>query len=136
MNHWNLRWNSKACGKCLRSIYSRESSNRAYLTANKKRRIACFLSHYKLWRECATTNQSLMIFEHDALITKKILWEKLEECRFHVIGLNDPRRATRKSDIYHERVQNKDGFVVEAPKIDMDNIAQGIAGNSAYYIKP
>lgn len=108
----------------------------AYLTANRNRRIACFLSHYKLWRECASTNQSLMIFEHDAIILKKILWEKLEDCGFQVIGLNDPRRATRKSEVYHEAVQKQDGFCVPVPKIDLDNIAQGLAGNSAYYIKP
>tara|TARA_S200002703_G_scaffold153814_1_gene155786 strand:+ start:965 stop:1663 length:699 start_codon:yes stop_codon:yes gene_type:complete len=134
MNHYDIRWNWpwETGDIDLHSGIFKQ----AYLTSNKKRRIACFLSHYKLWRECASTDQSLMIFEHDAIILKKMLWEKLEDCGFHVIGLNDPRRATRKSEVYHEAVQKQDGFCVPAPKIDMDNIAQGIAGNSAYYIKP
>ena len=134
MQHWNLEWNWpwEQPARDLKSGIFKTP----YLTAHKNKRIACFLSHYKLWRECANTNESFMIFEHDAIITKKILWEKIEESRYDVIGMNDPRRATRKSEIYHEKVQEQNGFVVGCPKIDMDQIAQGLAGNSAYYLKP
>lgn len=134
MKHYNLRWNwpwDTGDIDLQSGIFKQ-----AYLTSNKNRRIACFLSHYKLWRDCAKSKEPLIIFEHDALILRKIEWERYEQCGFHVIGLNDPRRATRKSEIYHEKVQEQDGFCVAAPKIDLDNIAQGIAGNSAYYIKP
>jgi GR25 family glycosyltransferase involved in LPS biosynthesis len=134
MNHYGIRWNwpwESGAPDIQSGIFKQ-----AYLTANKNRRIACFLSHYKLWRDCAGSNEPLMIFEHDAYVTRSIEWERFEECGFQVIGLNDPRRATRKSDIYHQKVQEQSGFCVAAPKIDMDNIAQGLAGNSAYYIKP
>ena len=107
-----------------------------YLTAYPKKRMACFMSHYRLWKHCAEHNEPLLILEHDAIFTRKVPLELLEESKFHVVGLNDPRKATRKSEMYHEGVQKQDGPVVECPKIDQDNIAQGLAGNSAYYIKP
>jgi len=134
MNHYGLRWNwpwEQPEIDLQSGIFKQ-----AYLTANRNRRIACFLSHYKLWRDCAGSDEPLMIFEHDAYVSRRIDWEKFEKCGFQVIGLNDPRRATRKSEIYHQKVQEQEGFCVAAPKIDTDNIAQGLAGNSAYYIKP
>lgn len=107
-----------------------------YLTANKNKRIACFLSHYRLWKHCAEHNTPLLILEHDAFFTHKVPLEILDNCGFQVIGLNDPRRATRKSEIYHEKVQEQTGPVAVCPKIDFDQVAQGLAGNSAYYLKP
>ena len=107
-----------------------------YLTANRKKRIACFLSHYRLWKSCVIENQPLLVFEHDVVFTSKVPVDILEKSKYSVIGLNDPRRATRKSDLYHEAVQSDAGPVCPCPKIDVDNVAQGLAGNSAYYIKP
>jgi glycosyl transferase family 25 len=34
--------------------------------------IACFLSHYTLWKRCVETNENLFILEHDAVIKNKI----------------------------------------------------------------
>jgi len=107
-----------------------------YLTAYPKKRMACFMSHYRLWKHCAEHNEPLLILEHDVFFTRKVPLELLDDCGFHVIGLNDPRKATRKSQMYHEGVQLQDGPVVVCPKIDMDQVAQGLAGNSAYYLKP
>src|SRR6056300_1828560 len=39
----------------------------AYRTANPLRRVACFLSHYMLWKMCVEKNKPLMILEHDAI---------------------------------------------------------------------
>ena len=107
-----------------------------YLTAHRKKRIACFLSHYRLWKSCVIENQPLLVFEHDVVFTSKVPVDILEKSKYSVIGLNDPRRATRKSDMYHDAVQSGAGSVCPCPKIDVDNVAQGLAGNSAYYIKP
>lgn len=134
MKHYGIEWNwpwESPINDIASGIYKQP-----YLTANRNKRIACFLSHYKLWKDCAGGDEPLMIFEHDALITRYIAWEKFDECGFQIIGLNDPRRATRKSQIYHDMVQEQEGTCVQVPKIDMDSIAQGLAGNSAYYLKP
>ena len=44
--------------------------------------------------------------------------------------------ATRKSKIYHDKIQEKIDFFQPVPRIDEYNIPQGLAGNSAYVIKP
>ena len=107
-----------------------------YLTADPKKRIACFLSHYRLWLTCQSMSEPVLIFEHDVLFKRKLNLDLLYETKYDIVGLNDPRKATRKSALYHEQVQRQDGQIVHCPKIDVDNIPQGLAGNSAYYIKP
>ena len=110
----------------------------AYPTNNPKKRIACFLSHYMLWKKCASGTKPMIIQEHDSEWRPRIFFNDalLDMSLFNVIGLNDPRGATRKPDVYHAEVQIQEGSVVKAPKIDDDQVPQGIAGNSCYYIKP
>lgn len=128
---WNWPW------KNLEMDIASGITKQPYLTANKNKRIACFLSHYRLWKHCVKENTPLLILEHDAIFTRKVPVHVLDACKYDIIGLNDPRKATRKSEIYHDKVQDADGqFVVQVPKIDFDQVAQGLAGNSAYYIKP
>jgi glycosyl transferase family 25 len=40
--------------------------------SRKENAIACFLSHYSLWKKCVETNENLFILEHDAVIIDKI----------------------------------------------------------------
>jgi len=110
------------------------------------------VSHMRLWHYVAQLNIPLMVLEHDAIFTKtfseKNLSELIEsesstttagEDSVGVIGLNDPRGATRKSSVYLEKVleSTSNGNVkVPAPWIDDKYIPQGIAGNSAYIIGP
>jgi len=107
-----------------------------YKTAVTEKRIACFLSHYLLWQKCAKSEDGMFIFEHDALFTRNVDVAVLNQSRFDIIGLNDPRGATRRAQQYHTAVQNREEAVVPVPKIDNDNIPQGLPGNSAYFIKP
>jgi GR25 family glycosyltransferase involved in LPS biosynthesis len=108
-----------------------------YVTAVTEKRIACFLSHYLLWKKCAKSEESIFIFEHDALFINKVDYATLNESKFDIIALNDPRGATRKASEYYEAVKLKlPEKVVPVPKIDQDQIPQGLPGNSAYYIKP
>ena len=134
MTLYNLRWNWP--WRQIENDFQSGLMKQPYLTANPNKRIACFLSHYRLWKHCAEENEDLIIFEHDAVFIKKLDLDLLSKCRYDIIGLNDPRKATRKSDLYHTTVQSKHGRVVDIPKIDFDSVAQGLAGNSAYYIKP
>jgi GR25 family glycosyltransferase involved in LPS biosynthesis len=107
-----------------------------YQTRDPNKRIACFLSHYLLWKQVSESEKGAFIFEHDAIFLKHIDVSMLEESPFHVIALNDPRGATRKSGEFHERTQEIKGDVVGIPQIDSHEIPQGLPGNSAYYIKP
>jgi len=106
----------------------------AYETADPKKRMACFMSHYKLWKKCAETQEDLLIFEHDAKFIRPFDVEEVKNTKFSVISLNDPRGATRRSGVYHELLMGKG--VTEVPWIDDQNVPQGLPGNSAYYLKP
>jgi GR25 family glycosyltransferase involved in LPS biosynthesis len=101
-----------------------------------RRRRACGMSHYLLWKQCSETNEPILIFEHDAIFIARLYTDPLVNSHYSVIGLNDPRNATRLPHKYDAIVQNSQEEILPVPKIDKDEIAQGIAGNSAYMIKP
>jgi len=108
-----------------------------YVTAVSEKRIACFLSHYLLWKMCAKNEEGMFIFEHDAEFIERVDVTMLNESSFDIIALNDPRGATRKSSEYYQAVKLRlPEKVVPVPKIDQDQIPQGLPGNSAYFIKP
>lgn len=107
-----------------------------YPTANPKARIACALSHYALWTKCYKENSPILVLEHDAVFTKTLNYEYILESKYDIIGINDPRAATRKARDYFIAVErNKDGLQ-RPPVIDDLSVPQGIAGNSAYIMKP
>ena len=69
-----------------------------------------------------------------------------QKSQFDIVGKNDPSMATRKSKLYHDIIlkraqselqsQQYTEFFQPVPRIDDFNIPQGLAGNSAYVIKP
>ena len=44
---------------------------RAYQTADPKKRMACFLSHYCLWEKTIKSGEPMLILEHDAMFISK-----------------------------------------------------------------
>ena len=121
--------------------------------------ISCMVSHMRCWLVAATYRHPCVILEHDAIFVKKLdFYEKaseenggrsLDHVGSGIIGLNNPKGATRKSSVYYDSVvesinkstpqQQTYGRhqVVDAPWVDDNRDApQGLAGNSAYIIKP
>jgi glycosyl transferase family 25 len=43
--------------------------------------IACFLSHYTLWKTCISLNEPIVIFEHDAIVTGTLTVNATKLCR-------------------------------------------------------
>lgn len=113
-----------------------------YTTANRKKRMACFLSHYHLWQQCARQKEPLLILEHDALFIRPFNYEFTMDSNYGIIGINNPLGATRRADIFDSQIQTMRGEDLDAdgvlpvPTIDSFDIPQGLAGNSAYVIKP
>ena len=132
----------------------------AYPTKDIRKRISCFLSHYSLWRMCYQMKEPIMILEHDAIFKRTFDYANIND-RFTgtVMGLNDPKGATRRPRIYDTNSQKRadaleDAWtqrnrgkskqkippeyqIFTAPNVDGDNtVPQGLAGNSAYIIKP
>lgn len=107
-----------------------------YVTANKQARIACGVSHYKLWKECYESNEPYLILEHDAQFIKKLDYQYILDSNYDIIGLNDPRGATRNSKLFYETVLASNKDILPVPNVDNFEVPQGLAGNSAYIIKP
>ena len=108
----------------------------AYPTANRNTRIACALSHWLLWHKCLSKDEPLLILEHDALFIKKLDYDKIASSKYDIVGINSPAAATRKAHEFHDKVQATHAQIQPVPTIDEFNVPQGLAGNSAYIIKP
>lgn len=106
-----------------------------YNTVDDNKRIACFMSHYKLW-EKAVVEGPLLVLEHDAIFVEKLNYQYLLDSGFDIISINDPRGATRKAQDYHDKVQKCEHPISPVPSIDDVMVPQGLPGNSAYIIKP
>ena len=109
--------------------------------------ISCTVSHMRVWYFAMISNSPICVLEHDALFTKRFKPERangdLDIKSLGIIGLNDPRGATRKSQVYLEKVMSAQRAesvtlsYVDAPYVDDNQDApQGIAGNSAYIVSP
>jgi len=106
-----------------------------YKTANRDARMACFMSHYRLWKLCAEFDEPILILEDDSIFIKPFD-ENVLANSYGMVGVNDPRGATRRSGVYHRRVQDQDEPVCPVPWVDEINVPQGLAGASAYAVKP
>jgi GR25 family glycosyltransferase involved in LPS biosynthesis len=108
----------------------------AYNTADPLKRVACFLSHYMLWKKAIEVDAPIMILEHDAIFVKPFDDTAFMKAECDIISINDPRGATRKAQEFHEKLQSNPKTVQRIPTIDDLMVPQGLPGNSAYIIKP
>lgn len=109
---------------------------KSYPTAYRERRIACFMSHYRLWHESMTKGYPILILEHDATFVHQLDYSFILESKYDIIGINNPLMATRRAKKFYDIVKSSPAELQSVPSIDEFNIPQGLAGNSAYIIKP
>jgi GR25 family glycosyltransferase involved in LPS biosynthesis len=128
-----IRWNYPWEGEVVDFATGLKKS--AYKTANPKARMACACSHYCLWHESATTDTTMLILEHDAYFTNKIDFDP-KDIKAEILGINNPLGATRKSQLYYDMIMQSVASYQLVPWIDNAYVPQGLAGNSAYIIKP
>lgn len=126
---WNYPWKGSEYDSTIGLIKS------AYTTANPKARIACAASHYCLWSESAFNDTTMLILEHDAMFIEKLDFDP-NDTKANIIGINNPIGATRKANVFHSKIQESELQFQLTPIIDDDKIPQGLAGNSAYILKP
>lgn len=130
----NIKWTWPHTG----SVFDHDSGifKHGYGGKDPLRRKACGMSHYLLWKKCAEENEPFLIFEHDAIFTCRLDPEPLLQSRFDIIGLNNPNGATRLPHKFDAIVKASTEEILPVPEIDRNEVAQGLAGNSAYLIKP
>ena len=107
----------------------------AYVTRNPKARIACALSHYMLWQDCVYNDEPFLILEHDAYFQRPLNFD-INDTGFDIIGINNPLGCTRKAREYYQTIIDSNKQYLPSPWIDKRTVPQGLAGNSAYIIKP
>lgn len=133
--HWKWTWptNPSENGFDLKSgVYKF-----MYQAAYQEKKVATSLSHVLLWDMVAVSNKPIVIFEADALMTRKFEQDYVKGN--WVVGLNDPRGATRRASVFDSKVYlSEKTYVQEVPTVNESNefYPQGLAGNSAYYIEP
>lgn len=130
----NIKWTYPITGEV--SDFKSGLKLTAYTGADPLKRIACFASHYELWKRCVYLDEPILILEHDAIFVKKINFQCILSSIFGIISINDPRGATRKSREYHEKIQSCEKDICHVPSVDDFMVPQGLPGNSAYIIKP
>lgn len=126
-----------------------------YSARDQRKVIACAVSHLRLWIKCIEMEEPIVVLEQDAIFLRKLdidQWDPNSNFPLgsFIIGLNDPRGATRKGSRFHEMVVasasegQKETFVpvpnVDSPDITKFgtsmNLPSGLPGNSAYYLTP
>lgn len=127
--NWNYPWHGGGLDMASGLM------KKAYPTKNPDNRIACAVSHYNLWKKCIEDDEPILILEHDAIFINKIDFN-ISDTKYGIIGINEPRGNTRKANLFHNKIQEKNDDFQMVPSIDVDNVPQGLAGNSAYIIKP
>jgi GR25 family glycosyltransferase involved in LPS biosynthesis len=107
-----------------------------YTTADLRARIGCAMSHFALWSRCVAMDESILVLEHDSVFLRPLpVFDFKGLCM-----INDPAGATRRghewSRIMRERgtegVHEKTWVTAPHER----NIPDGLAGNSAYLVKP
>lgn len=134
LKDFKIRWNYPWEGEVF--DFKTGLKKKAYPTVNREARVACALSHYTLWHRCAHQNESFLILEHDAKFVSKLDCESIEDSNYRIVGINNPLFATRLASFFKKKVEEGKRNIVPAPNIDTYEIPQGLAGNSAYMIKP
>ena len=109
---------------------------RAYPTKHRDRRIACAMSHYRLWYQCVEKNEPILVLEHDAEFISKLDYQYILDSKFDIVGINNPLMATRKAHQLKDLIESSGQEILTIPDIDEFTVPQGLAGNSAYIIKP
>ena len=108
-----------------------------YTAADLRAKIGCSMSHYWLWKKCVELDEPILILEHDAVFRSAMP----SDPEFKgLCQINDPAGATRKGSWWSQHMKKRGGYGAfdktwVTSKIER-HIPDGLAGNSAYMIKP
>lgn len=117
-----------------------------YQAQNQQKKVACSVSHMRAWNRVIEYGRPMYIFESDAVLVRSMQPHHMHRQdgspHAEILGLNDPRGATRRSQNFHQALCEDATSSTVAKPIPTVNYhgehpyPQGLAGNSAYYITP
>jgi GR25 family glycosyltransferase involved in LPS biosynthesis len=95
-------------------------------------KIGCAMSHFLLWETCVALKEPIVILEHDAVFLRQF-----PEFEFRgICQLNDPDGATPRGKWWSDQMVNRGPGVFQKTRVFPDDVPDGLAGNSAYVVKP
>jgi hypothetical protein len=95
-------------------------------------KIGCSMSHYLLWQRCVDMDKPFLILEHDAVFLRP-----LPKVQFSsVCQINDPRGATHRGAWWSDQMTERGPGVFAKTLVMAGTRPDGLAGNSAYLIRP
>ena len=105
--------------------------------ANLSSKKGCSMSHYLLWERCVRLDEPILILEHDAVFISAMPTNP----EFNgICMINDPMGATPRAQWWRQQMVRRGGYGAFEKtwirKPNERNIPDGLAGNSAYMIKP
>lgn len=109
---------------------------KCYRASDQKKVEACGVSHIRAWEKCIELDEPILVLESDALFTRRFDPSQFEGNGYDLVGLNDPRGATRRAQDFHNAASMVQGIATPPRFNDPQPVPHGIAGNSAYYITP
>lgn len=134
MKDYGLKWTWAHNNNKFRICPITKLQQKPYGATDIRAKIGCSMSHFQLWRKCVEINKPILILEHDSVFIRYLP-------AFNFKGLcmiNDPDGATRNGKWWsnHMKKRETEGVhkktLVPGPKM----VPDGLAGNSAYLIKP
>lgn len=106
-----------------------------YRAKNLLTKMACSMSHYLLWRQCAADTESWLILEHDAVFVAP-----LPDCDFSgACQINDPAGGGYRGQEHSQSMIERGTHGVHrltCKRPTDSRIPDGFSGNSAYMVKP
>ena len=95
-------------------------------------KIGCAMSHYLLWLRCVHEREPFLILEHDAVFERRF-----DEFGFrYICQINDPEGATPRGRWWSDKMKARGPGVFDKSQVFPGDVPDGLAGNSAYCIKP
>lgn len=107
---------------------------RPYYGANLDAKIGCSMSHYLLWKRCIEINELILILEHDTVFVRALPTLNFKG----ICQINDPKGAGKNGQYLSKRMSSRNvcGVQPKTPNTNDPFVPDGLAGNSAYMIKP
>ena len=127
LGHYGLHWTWTQAGV----RYCQKTGLRQHPYGERLPKIGCSMSHYLLWRKCVELDQPILILEHDSVFLRP-----LPEIEFNgICQINDPNGATHQGAWWSEQMVKRGPGVWPKTRLKT-NRPDGLAGNSAYLVKP
>lgn len=134
MNDYGLKWTWAHNNDKFRICTITKLQQKPYGTTDIRAKIGCSMSHFQLWKKCVELNETILILEHDSVFIRYLPTFEFDG----LCMINDPAGATRNGKWWSDFMKKRgtEGVhkktLVPGPKM----VPDGLAGNSAYLIKP